>query len=267
MTRWAVCVQYDGTVFSGWQRQDDRRSVQQEVETALSAIAGAPVVVACAGRTDAGVHAFGQVVSFDTATSRAPQAWVAGGNSRLPPDVSFAWAQAVPESFHARFSALSRSYRYVIWNAPARAALVARHAVWVRYPLNAQRMHAAAQALLGEQDFSAFRAAGCQSRTPMRCVFSADVWRSGAFVVVEIRANAFVYHMVRNIVGSLIEVGQGRRPPAWIAELLAGRDRRLAAATAPPGGLFFAGVEYAADYALPAPPKAWFPGFPEGAAT
>lgn len=259
MTRWAVCVQYDGTGFSGWQRQNQRRSVQREVETALSRVAGDPVSVACAGRTDAGVHAFGQVVSFDCAAPRPPQAWVAGGNSLLPPEVSFAWAHPVPVTFHARFSALSRSYRYVIWNAPVRAALTGRHAAWLRYPLDVHRMQTAAQALLGEQDFSAFRAAGCQSRSPMRCVFSAEVWRSGAFVTVEVRANAFVYHMVRNIVGSLIEVGQGRRPVPWIGELLAARDRRQAAATAPPEGLFFTGVEYAPDYALPALPEPWFP--------
>lgn len=259
MTRWAVCVAYDGTAFSGWQRQPQVASVQAEVEAALGAVAGHVVEVACAGRTDAGVHALGQVVSFDSPAPRSPRAWVLGGNTHLAPSVSLAWAQAVPEHFHARFSARARRYRYVIWNDEARCALATPRAAWIPWRLDARVMHQAAQTLLGEQDFSAFRAAQCQSRTPMRCVFDIRVWRHGSFVVTDICANAFLYHMVRNIVGSLIEVGQGRRPVAWIAELMRGRDRRLAAATAPAGGLVFLGPEYAPHFALPPLPQPWFP--------
>lgn len=254
MTRWAACVQYDGGAYSGWQRQSHCASVQAEVERALSGVANTAITVHCAGRTDAGVHAVAQVVSFDAAVSRPPRAWLLGGNSQLPGDVSLSWVQAVPEEFHARFCARARRYRYLIWNAEARSALADRGATWIKAELNVERMNEAAQALVGEQDFSAFRAAQCQSRTPMRCVFDVQLWRSGSFVVMDICANAFLHHMVRNIMGSLIEVGQTRRAVTWIADLLRGRDRSLAGATAAATGLYFLGPEYPSRFELPAVP-------------
>lgn len=257
--RWAACVQYDGRSYAGWQRQPDRPSVQAAVESALSAVAGAPVRVQCAGRTDGGVHAFAQVVSFDAGAQRSPRAWVLGTNSHLPEAVSLSWVKAVPEAFDARFSAQARRYRYLIWNDQARAGLLAGRAAWIKWSLDAEAMHEAAQVLRGEQDFSAFRAAGCQSRTPMRCVFDVRVWRQGAFIVTDIRANAFLQHMVRNVVGSLVEVGRRRRTAAWLTAVLRGCDRRRAGPTASPDGLYFLGPEYAATWTLPTLPAPWLP--------
>ncbi|HEX7380780.1 MAG TPA: tRNA pseudouridine(38-40) synthase TruA [Nevskiaceae bacterium] len=254
-----MCVQYEGRGYAGWQRQPDRPSVQAALESALSAVAGKAVQVHCAGRTDSGVHAFAQIASFDTDARRSPRAWVLGTNSNLPDAVSLSWAQAVPEAFDARFSAQARRYRYLIWNDAARAGLLAGRATWVTWPLDVDAMHEAAQVLRGEQDFSAFRAAECQSRTPMRCVFEVKVWRQGAFVVTDIRANAFLQHMVRNIVGSLVEVGRGRRPAAWLSAVLRGGDRRQAGPTAAPDGLYFVGPEYASTWGLPALPEPWLP--------
>ena len=259
MTRWAARIEYLGTAYAGWQRLSHNISVQQKLEEALSQVADHAVQVMAAGRTDAGVHGLGQVVHFDTPAARNVLAWTLGANVHLPPDISLRWAQPVPLDFHARHQALSRRYRYVFHNTRARSALTAGTATFWHRALDAEAMHTAARALLGEQDFSALRDAECQSPTAMRNVQEIAVWRSGEFVVIDIRANAFLHHMVRNIAGTLAEVGQGRRPVAWVAEVLASRNRRNAGITAPPNGLYFVGPEYPAHYGLPPPPEPWFP--------
>jgi len=258
-TRWAARIEYVGTAYAGWQRLSHNISVQQRVEEALSKVADHPVQVMAAGRTDAGVHGLGQVVHFDTDADRNILAWTLGANVYLPADVSLRWAQPVVPDFHARFHALSRLYRYVFHNTRSRSALTAGRATFWHRPLDAAAMHTAAQLLLGERDFSALRDAECQSPTPMRNVMEISVWRCGEFVVMDIRANAFLHHMVRNIAGTLAEVGQGRRPIEWVAEVLAGRNRAKAGITAPSDGLYFVGPEYPAHYGLPPPPQPWFP--------
>ncbi len=258
-TRWAARIEYLGTAYSGWQRLSHIVSVQQKLEEALSQVADHPVQVMAAGRTDAGVHGLGQVVHFDTTASRNVLAWTLGANGHLPADISLRWAQVVPADFHARHSALSRQYRYVFHNSRARSALTAGRTTFWPYALDAVPMHAAAQQLLGERDFSAFRDAECQSPTPFRNVMAIRVWRQGEFVVIDIRANAFLHHMVRNIAGTLAAVGQGRRPVDWVAEVLASRSRRNAGMTAAPDGLYFVGPAYPAHFGLPAAPEPWFP--------
>jgi tRNA pseudouridine38-40 synthase len=249
--RVALGIEYDGTDFSGWQRLGHGPSVQAAVEAALSFVADHPVAVTCAGRTDAGVHARCQVVHFDTHAERGERAWVLGATTRLPRAVAVLWARTVPDDFHARFSARARRDRYVILNRAVRPALEARFVAWERVPLDAGAMHAAAQALLGEQDFSSFRAVSCQSPHARRNVTEINVRREAERVVVEIEANAFLHHMVRNIVGSLLQVGRGEQPAGWIAELLAARDRNVAGVTAPPQGLTFLGPRYPAEWGLP----------------
>jgi tRNA pseudouridine38-40 synthase len=248
--RVALGIEYDGTGFFGWQRLGHGPSVQAEVEAALSFVADHPVEVTCAGRTDAGVHARCQVVHFDTHAERDPRAWALGTTTRLPRAVAALWARAMPDDFHARFSARARRYRYAILNRAVRPALDARFLSWERVPLDADAMHAAAQALLGEQDFSSFRAVSCQARHARRNLTAINVHREDEHVIVEIEANAFLHHMVRNIVGSLLEVGRGERPTEWIAELLAARDRNVAGITAPPQGLTFIGPRYPSEWRL-----------------
>ncbi|MDC0361991.1 tRNA pseudouridine(38-40) synthase TruA [Halioglobus sp.] len=255
-TRIACRIEYDGENFNGWQVQPHLGTVtvQGALESALGAVANTAVRVHCAGRTDSGVHAHAQIIHFDMPASRSCRAWVLGGNSTLPRSIRIHWALAVESSFHARFSALSRSYRYVIENTAVHSALLRHHVTWCSRPLDAHLMHAAAQALLGERDFSAFRASSCQASTPMRNVQSISVERWGDLVVIDISANAFLHHMVRNIAGSLIAVGDGRRPQGWIAELIEGRDRTLAAETAPASGLYLADIQYPAQFGLPKTP-------------
>lgn len=250
--RIALGVEYDGTDYFGWQRLTEGPSVQARLEQALSRVAAHPVQISCAGRTDAGVHGRCQVVHFDTAARREMRGWMLGASSNLPESVAILWAQQVPESFHARFAARSRRYRYHILNRPVRAALDARYVTWERHPLDAQRMHAAAQALLGEHDFSAFRALSCQAPHPRRTVLAVSVRRTGEQLFVDIEANAFLHHMVRNIVGSLLMIGRGEKPVGWMADLLAGCDRQLAGPTAPATGLTFIGPRYEAHWGLPA---------------
>ena len=249
--RLAVGIEYAGTRYAGWQRQDHAPSVQAEVERALGVVADAPVAVVCAGRTDAGVHALDQVVHFDTDAVRPLRGWVLGANVELPSDIALGWAAPVAADFHARYSALARTYRYLVLNRPTRSPLAAQRVCQWRTPLDAARMHGALQALVGEHDFSAFRAAECQAQVPVRRVARISVRRDGDLVVFEVTANAFLHHMVRNIVGSALPVGEGARPGAWLAELLAGRERRVAGPTAPPGGLYLAAVEYAPAAGLP----------------
>lgn len=259
MSRWAAGVEYLGSNYSGWQSQPHAPSVQAEVERALSCVADHPVQTAAAGRTDAGVHGVQQVIHFDTSAARTAHAWLLGTNTQLPADVALRWVQPVRDDFHARFSASSRSYRYLVHNARYRSALLEGRAAWVAWELDAQAMHVAAQALLGENDFSAFRDAECQSSTPMRRVLGISVRRQDRFVVLDIRANAFLHHMVRTIAGSLIQVGGGRRPPSWIAEVLASRQRTRAGMNAPACGLYFVGAEYPAEFAVPSAPDFWLP--------
>ncbi|MBV9696977.1 MAG: tRNA pseudouridine(38-40) synthase TruA [Gammaproteobacteria bacterium] len=257
MARIAVGLEYDGSAFAGWQSQPGLRTVQALAEQALSRIAAEPLCLTCAGRTDAGVHALAQVAHFDTHAERTPRSWVLGANSELPPDVSVRWAQVVPEHFHARYSAEARTYRYLILNRPARSALQRERATWVHRPLDVAAMAAAARHLEGEHDFSAFRAAECQAKSPVRRLESLRVERSGERVWIEATANAFLHHMVRNLVGVLLSIGRGEAAPAWAAELLAGRDRTQAAATAPAHGLYLWRVRYPQAFALPAAEEGW----------
>lgn len=252
-TRIACIVEYDGSGYNGWQSQPHPgvSTVQDCIEAALSRIADQPVRIHCAGRTDTGVHATAQVIHFDAPVARARKAWTQGVNTALPHDIRVLWADAVPEDFHARFSATARRYRYLVANVATRPALLRNLVTWHRRSLDAQAMHEAAQSLLGEQDFSAFRAASCQSNTPMRNVSSVAVTRRGHFVEIDIVANAFLHHMVRNIVGSLLAVGDGRHSQGWIAELLAARDRSAAADTAPSTGLYLTEIQYPQAFGLP----------------
>ncbi len=254
MTRIALGIEYDGAQHYGWQRQREVPSVQEHLEKALSTVANTPIEVQCAGRTDAGVHATGQVVHFDCDAVRPLKAWTMGVNANLPSSVAVKWCVHVSDDFNARFSATGRRYRYVIYNHKMRPAILEQGITHIHRPLNEHLMHEAAQALLGEQDFSAFRAALCQSKTPFRNVTNVTVSRHGAFVVVDISANAFLHHMVRNIVGSLVEIGSGHQPVEWIATLLAGRDRTLSAATAKPNGLYLVKVDYPDAFGLPEQP-------------
>jgi tRNA pseudouridine38-40 synthase len=255
---YALGVEYDGGAFSGWQRLDrpdgPRRSeatVQAALEEALSFVAGHRVATTCAGRTDAGVHAACQVVDFRSASPRGPRAWMLGATSRLPPEACVRWCVPVADGFSARFSAVARRYRYRILNRSVRPALGRQYLSWERMPLDAGAMHRAAQALVGEHDFSAFRTVHCQAPHARRNLQRITVARQGEVVEVELQANAFLHHMVRNIVGSLLQVGQGRAAEGWLAELLLGRDRTVAGPTAPAAGLVFVGPLYPADCGLP----------------
>ena len=225
--------------------------MQDVLQAALAAIAGEPVAVTGAGRTDRGVHARGQVAHFDTGATRPDSAWVRGVNAFLPESVAVLWARPVPAEFHARFSAIARTYRYRLINRPVRPALAARYAGWYHAPLDIELMRAGAHALVGEHDFSAFRAAECEAATPVRTVHSLDITREGERIEFVIRANAFLHHMVRNIVGTLIYVGNGRQAPSWVADVLASRDRAKAAPTFAPEGLYLERIEYAAQWQLP----------------
>lgn len=249
--RYALGIEYDGSAFLGWQRLSHGASVQGAVEAALAGIVQHEVDAVCAGRTDAGVHATQQVAHLDTGVERPLRAFVEGTNTRLPPSVRVLWAQPVAHAFHARHSARARRYRYRLLNRRVRPALLREHLSWEPRPLDADAMHRAAQALVGENDFSAFRTAQCQARHPMRDLQHIDVRREDEQVIVEVQANAFLHHMVRNIVGSLIVIGRGERRESWIGELLAGRDRTVAGPTAPAAGLTFLGPRYPRAWGLP----------------
>jgi tRNA pseudouridine38-40 synthase len=257
MTRIALGLEYDGTEFIGWQTQRAGRSVQSVLAEAVSRVANERVAVRACGRTDAGVHASYQVVDFDTAASRRGRQWVLGINSNLPADVAVHWAKQVPDEFDARRSALARRYRYLFQVCPVRPVLLRRRAWWMREPLDCAAMLEAGVHWLGERDFSAFRAAGCQSSTAMRRMISVGVRRRGRLVGVEFTANAFLLHMVRNMAGVLAEIGRGKAEPIWAAEVLAGRDRRRAGVTAPPWGLTLADIEYPQRFELPAATDEW----------
>ncbi|QOC23572.1 tRNA pseudouridine(38-40) synthase TruA [Wenzhouxiangella sp. AB-CW3] len=257
--RLAAGVEYDGSGFFGWQRQRQSPTVQECLETALGRVADHPVTVHCAGRTDTGVHAVCQVVHFDTPAVRNERSWVLGTNTHLHPGISLLWAREVDEEFHARFRANRRHYRYRILNRWVRPAIARGRVAWVRHPLDAGRMHEAARALIGEHDFSSFRAVGCQARSPKRTVHRLDVRRDGHELVIDIEANAFVYHMVRNIAGTLIAIGRGERPVSWAADVLAARDRMVAGVTAPAEGLYFLAPGYPDYPELPTHREVGFP--------
>ncbi|AXS82035.1 MULTISPECIES: tRNA pseudouridine(38-40) synthase TruA [Marinobacter] len=251
--RVALAFEYDGRSFHGWQLQKSGvRSVEAELTKAVAKVADHPVDLVCAGRTDAGVHASYQVAHFDTPSVRNLRSWVMGINTALPDDISVHWAGNGEGDFHARFSATYRRYRYIICNHPVRPGIQRGQVSWTFRPLDAERMHEAAQALTGEHDFSSFRAAGCQSRTPIRFLERISVTRKRNFVVIDVQANAFLHHMVRNIAGALMAVGSGKQPVEWIHEILAARDRTVAGVTAPPHGLYLVDVGYPGEFGLPA---------------
>lgn len=249
--RIALGLEYEGASFAGWQTQPHGNTVQDALERALAKMAGVPVRTICAGRTDAGVHATAQVVHFDSPVARPETAWVRGLNAHLPASVAVRWARRVADDFHARFCARSRSYRYVLYNHAVRPALLHGRVGWFHLPLDVDAMRAAAALLVGERDFSAFRAAECQAKSPVKALLRAEVWREGDYILFEFRASAFLHHMVRNMVGALVHVGKGAQPPEWIEALIVARDRSRAAPTFPPHGLYFCGVEYEARWQLP----------------
>lgn len=249
--RIALGVEYDGSGFCGWQTQTGVRTVQACLEHALSNVAAEPVQLVCAGRTDAGVHGVGQVVHFDTNAERTPRSWILGTNSNLDHDVTVRWAQVVPDGFHARFSARRRHYRYLIANRMVRPAIGRRRMDWIHRTLDEELMTAAARLLLGEHDFSSYRAVACQARNPVRTVYRLDVQRHGDLVIIDVEANGFLHHMVRNIVGVLTAIGCGEQAPEWAREVLEHRDRALGGVTAPAAGLYLIGVEYPEDFRLP----------------
>ncbi|MEJ2060285.1 MAG: tRNA pseudouridine(38-40) synthase TruA [Gammaproteobacteria bacterium] len=257
--RIALGVEYDGSDFCGWQSQDGVRTVQDVVETAVGKVAAHTVKVVCAGRTDTGVHATSQVIHFETESERSERSWVLGTNANLPADVAIHWARVVPEDFHARFAARSRRYRYVICNRWVRPALLRGRVTWMHHELDAGLMQQGADHLVGEHDFSTFRALACQAKSPVRHMYRIDVHRVGEFIYIDLHANAFLHHMVRNIAGVLMTVGRGEQPPAWVGELLQLRNRTLGGVTAPPDGLYLVDVEYDANYRLPRNPG--LPGF------
>ncbi len=263
MERLVLGIEYDGSGYCGWQWQPQRHSVQSELENALSKVADQPVSVICAGRTDAGVHALEQIVHADVNVRRELHSWLMGGNTYLPDDIRITWAKPAIGDFHARYSAIARLYRYVILNRPVKSALLDKQLTWCYPPLDAGKMNEAAQSLVGNHDFSSFRAQGCQSHSPFRVVHFIDVYRDADKVVIEICANAFLHHMVRNIAGVLMAVGMGKQPVAWTAALLSAKQRELGGVTAPPNGLYLVGVYYPACFGIA--PNPLFCKLPEDA--
>ena len=263
--RIALGLEYDGAAFTGWQTQPDGRGSQDALERALAEVAGVPISTICAGRTDSGVHALDQVVHFDTDVGRPLGAWVRGVNRFLPPAMAVRWSLDVPDVFHARFSAVRRTYDYWILNEPVRSPLAHGRAGWVFRPLDAAAMHEAASRLVGRHDFTSFRSAECQAASPVRDLHELSVVRRGRMVRIRARANAFLHHMVRNLVGALVYVGLGRRDAGWPAEVLTACDRAKAAPTFPASGLYLVRVEYDPSFQLPAPAAlpSWLDAYPD----
>lgn len=249
--RFAAGIEYDGSGFCGWQRQDAKQSVQACLETALSHVANHPISVIAAGRTDAGVHALQQVAHFDVFAQRTSRAWVLGTNCSLPLTIRVLWVQAVSEEFHARFSAKARAYRYVIYCNPVSSALLYHRVTWIHTPLDVEKMTKAADFLIGTHDFSAFRAAACQAKSPIKTMYQCQVHSINSYIYIDVEASGFLHHMVRNIAGVLIMIGRNLQPPEWANEVLMGRDRTKAGITASPNGLYLIGVQYAESFGLP----------------
>ena len=249
--RIAIGIEYDGTAYNGWQRQRTGVGVQECLEEALAGVADESIQVTCAGRTDTGVHASGQVGHFDTAADRSDRGWLLGANTNLPDDVNVTWVMRVPDAFHARYSATARSYRYLILNRLVRSALFRRRAWWVHQQLDHELMNRAAQLLVGEHDFSTFRAAGCQASSPHREIFSISVSRDDDWVILDVSANAFLQHMVRNITGTLVAIGRGEENVDWLSDVLQTRDRTFGGVAAPPHGLTLVRVDYPEDFGIP----------------
>lgn len=252
--RYALGIEYDGRNYCGWQRQKSVVSVQQTLERALSKIADEPIEVVCAGRTDTGVNATNQVVHFDTNKTRKDVSWTLGVNTHLPDDVAVTWVKAVSDEFHARFSATARRYRYIIYNNRLRSAILSHGISHFHYPLDEKLMHQGAQHLVGKHDFTSYRTVHCQSHSPVRTIYHCEVSRQGEYIVVDIKANAFLHHMVRNVVGSLMRVGQSQESTSWIKEVLELKNRCMAGVTAPPEGLYFVEVDYPEHFDLPKRP-------------
>ncbi len=256
MHRIALGLEYNGKLFSGFQKQRSAaHTIQAALDKALSSVADESLTTVCAGRTDAGVHATNQVIHFDTLANRPNKAWLHGVNSQLPDGLRIIWVQEVKPNFHARFCAQARTYRYILYPSAVRPAIFYQHLTWVQWTLEAEQMHEAAQVLVGEHDFSSFRASQCQAASPVRLVHRASVWQQGELIIFEISANAFLYHMVRNIVGSLIEVGRGSKNKQWLLDLLDKKDRTQAPAMAKADGLYLVGVDYPSEFEIPQKPK------------
>ncbi len=249
--RLVLGIEYDGSPFCGWQRQIEGISVQQELESAISKIADSPVRVFCSGRTDKGVHGLEQVIHFDTSIERPHRAWILGTNTHLPSSIRVKWVKEVPESFHARFSALNRRYIYLINNDGISPGLYHQFVAWFRKPLSVELMNTAAQHLVGEHDFSAFRAAECQAHHPVRMIHHLKLHRQGNTIIADVKANGFLYHMVRNIMGVLFAIGCEEYPVDWVKTVLASCDRCQGGITAPAGGLYFVQAEYPREFELP----------------
>jgi tRNA pseudouridine38-40 synthase len=252
--RMAACIEYDGSGFSGWQSQEGQavRFVQTELQKAISRVADQKIAVVCAGRTDTGVHATNQIIHFDTSAEREERSWILGSNVNLPDEIAVRWVAPVAENFHARFSALTRSYRYIIDNRWIRPAILRHRVTWYRHELDIRPMQQAAEFLVGTHDFTSYRSLACQAKNPVRDLQMLKIHRQGEFVIIDIRANAFLHHMVRNIAGVLMAIGSGEREPNWAREVLEARDRSLGGVTAPAAGLYLVGVAYPDEYKIPA---------------
>lgn len=255
LKRYALALEYDGRALSGWQLQPDKATVQGEIERAIARMAGHPLRVHAAGRTDAGVHATRQIAHFDTDAERPVTAWVRGVNSFLPPEISVLWAREVPQHFHSRFVATARHYRYLLLRHPVRPSLQAGRVGWVHYDVNAEQMRMAASYLLGEHNFSSFRAAECQALSPVKLMRRIEISEQADMLCFDFSASAFLHHMVRNIMGALLHVGKGNASPDWMAWLLAQQNRKTAPPTFMPDGLYLTGVTYPAEFALPTEPE------------
>ncbi|GGK82714.1 tRNA pseudouridine(38-40) synthase TruA [Amphritea balenae] len=253
LRRYALCVEYAGGNYRGWQTQKEKDvpTVQETVEQALSKIANHPVSVVCAGRTDACVSGTYQIIHFDTHAERSERGWVMGTNTKLPDEIAIRWAKPVDDSFHARFSALERRYRYLIYSSPVKPALLAKGVTWTHKRLNLEAMQEASGYLVGEHDFSSYRAIACQANSPIREVRAMDIYRSGELIIIDVRANAFLHHMIRNFAGVLMTIGAGEASPVWAKEVLDAKDRAKGGVTAPPYGLYFVDVKYPSEYELP----------------
>ncbi len=251
----ALVVEYNGSNYKGWQSQKGRViTVQDCIETALSKIANHPVSVVCSGRTDSGVHACYQVIHFESCSERALKAWVLGVNSQLPEDISVVSAKEVTDDFHARFGAISRRYRYVIYSTRIRSALMSKEVTWTHKPLDVNLMNLAAECLKGTHDFTSYRAVGCQAHSPIRTIHNIEVYKANSYIVIDVRANAFLHHMIRNFAGVLMSIGAGEQPVEWAKHVLDAKDRTVAGITAPPDGLYFVHAEYPKSYGIPQGP-------------